>query len=279
MCHRSRLWHSDAVAERVRGVISKYVAKPGMASGATTQTLFVRITGDIVQASVDATGELMHRRGHSTHVGDAPLRETLAAALVRMLEPARGDSTTLWDPFCGSGCLVFEWLEAKLGMAAGRARQFAFERWPTHDPVAYRQWIEAQPVPTQGPWVAFGSDVDAKCLATAGSNADAHGLQTHCNWLCGNFASFVNEIPIGTCILSNPPYGNRLGNKRDYALVMQRLEDVLARRHDLRPAVVLVPAPCTPWKPRLSWQTMARFYNGGLSVQAMRLPATKEPSP
>ena len=270
-CHRSRLWHSDAVAERVRMVLAPYVAGPDVANGDTTQTVFVRITGDIVQVSIDASGELMHRRGHRTFVGTAPLRETLAAALVRMVDLPLLGTPALWDPFCGSGCLALEWLDKKLGVAAGRDRLFAFEQWPIHDAAAYGQWLPGRPLPAPRPLVCFGSDIDSSVLVSAESNAKRHGLESHCNWLHGDFESFVDRIPVGACILSNPPYGSRLGDKRSYMRLMQRLEKILARRRDIRPAVILVPLPCKPWQPTLEWQPVAEFYNGGLRVQALRL--------
>ena len=147
VCHRSRLWHSEAVAERARAVIEHHLGQPlrpgKNADEANIQTVFVRIAGDIVQPSIDASGELLHRRGHRRFIGPAPLRETLAAALVLVLRSSTDAAKiALWDPFCGSGCIVVEWLESLLGWSSGRDRTFAFEQWPVHNAQAYARWIE-----------------------------------------------------------------------------------------------------------------------------------------
>jgi len=269
-CHRSRLWHSEAVSERVRSTLAPFVSNENQANGHEPQTVFIRITGDAVQASIDASGELLHRRGYRTQVGTAPIRETLGAALVRMLEP-KATSATLWDPFCGSGCLPLEWLESKLGAPAGRDRTYAFEHWPTHDAVLYRQWLDTRPARRALPLAAFGSDIDQAVIEIAESNSARCQLEAASHWSCGDFEAVLAQIPLGTPILTNPPYGNRLGSKESYVRVLRRFEAMLARRSDLRPVVMLAPLPSRPWQPKLDWQVVGKFHNGGLPVQALRL--------
>lgn len=275
-CHRSRLWHSEAVAERTRSVLNRRLgdslASNAQSTGNDVQTVFVRITGDIVQPSVNASGDQLHRRGHRTHVGNAPLRETLAAALVRMLASAPGDATRpIWDPFCGSGCVAIEWVEHRLGWSAGRNRTFAFEDWPIHDRLSYASWVTSR-VPSVAPAVhAYGSDIDETALSAARANAARSMVGPYCTWLCGDFESFVDAVPRGTPIVTNPPYGIRSGNENSYLRLLERFEAVLARRVNMRPVIALLPEPPRPWQPRLGWQTVASFRNGGLRVQALQL--------
>jgi putative N6-adenine-specific DNA methylase len=232
----------------------------------------VRITGDYVQPAIDASGEPLHRRGHRTFVGSAPLRETLAAALVRMLgHPESQQASTLWDPFCGSGCVVLEWAESKLRLSAGRDRHFAFEHWPIHESAAYAAWLAARQGPLATPLTAFGSDLDARALAAAAANAERCSLRAHTCWSEGDFESFADSVPRGTPIVTNPPYGVRLGDRGAAARLMHRFESLLERRVDLRPALVLWPDPARPWKPTLAWHPIAKFHNGGLRVQVLRL--------
>jgi len=271
-CHRSRLWHSGAVAERTLAVINRRLGISEPETTGNQQTVFVRIAGDIVQVSIDASGELLHRRGHRTAIGAAPLRETLAAAMVRMLIRERKNSKrVLWDPFCGSGCLPIEWVEAQLGMDAGRSRSFAFEAWPIHDSASYAAWVQSR-VPAANQVVrAYGSDADEAILAAAQANAARSTIDSHCTWLFGDFEAFADTIPPDAAILTNPPYGVRSGNLSSYSHILERFEVLLARRADLRPVVVLLPEPLQPWRPHLPWQCLAQFHNGGLRVQTLRL--------
>jgi putative N6-adenine-specific DNA methylase len=118
---------------------------------------------------------------------------------------------------------------------------------------------------------AFASDIDPSALAAAQANAAAGCLQDHFAWHCGDFEAFSEQIPHGTPIVTNPPYGVRLGDKRHYAHLMNRFESLLVRRADLRPVVMLAPRPARPWNPRLPWKPIASLYNGGLPVQVLRL--------
>jgi putative N6-adenine-specific DNA methylase len=275
-CHRSRLWHSDAVAERVQTALMQRTRTNAEVSGldeaSTPQAIYVRITGDCVQPAIDASGEPLHRRGRRTFVTAAPLRETLAAALVRVANQASSPTLPrLWDPFCGSGCILFEWAESRLELSAGRDRCFAFEHWPIHDAAAYGAWQQQRRARVPAETLALGSDVDERALEAARANASRCSLERHCTWHHGDFESFADQVPFGTPIITNPPYGVRLGDRNATVQLMQRFESLLARRTDLRPAVVLLPHPNRHWKPKLAWEAVARFYNGGLQVQILRL--------
>ena len=275
-CHRSRLWHSDAVAERVRTALTQSnrtnTGEIELDETGASQAVYVRITGDCVQPAIDASGEPLHRRGRRTFVAVAPLRETLAAALVHVANQASLPTVPrLWDPFCGSGCILLEWAESRLELAAGRDRSFAFEHWPIHDAAAYTAWQQERGDRVPAEVQALGSDIDARALEAAQGNAARCSLERYCTWHCGDFESLADQVPLGTPIITNPPYGVRLGDRHATAQLMQRFESLLARRPDLRPAVVLLPHPFRHWKPSLAWESVARFYNGGLQVQIMRL--------
>ena len=274
-CHRSRLWHSDAVAERTERTINEQLGiSPSTTAGAghdAQQTVYVRITGDRVQPSVDASGERLHRRGRRILTGRAPLRETLAAALIRiLLRSTTGPVVSLWDPFCGSGGILLEWVESRLGIPAGRDRTFAFEHWPIHDAAQYAEWLSNRTPPRAEPALAFGSDIDRHALAAAQGNAEK---LNHAGfvWHAGDFESFADAIPPGTAIVTNPPYGVRSLDRAAYGRLLRRFEDLVSARADLRPVVMLLPDPFQPWVPRLPWQRVAQFYNGGLAVQVVRL--------
>src|SRR4051812_15846977 len=150
-CRKSKLYHSDAVAERVLEAIAR-TAPPGIgmqqSSGEAgdegdeqspdvqTQQLFVvRIVDDQVEISADSSGQLLHRRGYRQEVAKAPLRETLAAAMV--LASGWGRNEKLLDPLCGSGTIPIEAVPIARNIAPGLARDFRFTRWPFFDA---RRW-------------------------------------------------------------------------------------------------------------------------------------------
>jgi putative N6-adenine-specific DNA methylase len=253
-CHRSRLWHSGAVEARVLGVLK---AEPGRQEEGALG-LFVRITGDAVQVSVDAGGYRLHRRGARAHVAAASLRETLAAAaLFGLLDAAGAAPRRLWDPFCGAGTLGLEALGWARGELPGRARAFACERYPTWEP-ALRAALSERWRPELGRFELGGdepsaapafprdpelevwlSDHDPKPLAAARHNLAAAGLEAAATVVEGDVEQVGAEVPEGAWVLTNPPYGRRL----EEGGALAKLERVLARRRDLRPAGLFVGGP------------------------------------
>jgi putative N6-adenine-specific DNA methylase len=260
-CERSRLYHSDAVAERVEGALRRALA-PAHDAGAG-DLLHVRLSHDQLQLSVDAVGEPLHRRGYRTHVGQAPLRETLAAACLRAAG-YRG-RRALWDPFCGSGTLLCEGLLSARGVAPGGARRFAFERWPAL--AGEERQPELDTAAVSAP--AFGSDRDQRVLHAARANRDRAGLEGACAFLAAEPRDVAERIPRGALVVCNPPYGHRLPG-RDLAATYRQFTALLARRPDLE-AWVLTSAGQLLRGAGLSWEPALRFKNRGLRVCLWRL--------
>ncbi len=288
-CHRSRLWHSDAVRERALEVLAR---RRGAQPARVTQgddadsdgalepsphcaRVYVRIERDEVQVSIDASGDRLHRRGYRTHVAEASLRETLAAALVHVALRHAPDSTHLWDPFCGAGTIALEWLERASGRAAGTRRTFAFERWPTHDGAAYALFREQQPSQKATLCEAWGSDVSERALAAARNNAERAGFAEHTRWLHGDFAAAAEQVPEGALVISNPPYGVRVEEGGSLA----RFERLLVARRDLRPVVLLLGGAARLRNARLPFSAIAKTKNGGLSVRVELLTAKSRARP
>ncbi|MBN1611212.1 MAG: hypothetical protein JW940_31555 [Polyangiaceae bacterium] len=275
-CHKSRLYHSDAVAERSRRVLEERLgsAEPEHCR----PRVFVRVDRDVVQASIDASGDRLHRRGYRRHIGEAPLRETLAAALVCLADEAlRARSLPpdhpvgLWDPFCGSGTIPIEWVALRQGELPGAHRGFAFERWPIHDAGIYAEWLASElPKPRPSPAFAYGSDASMKALRAAEHNAHTAGLSQHCRFMRADFEQAARQVPSGTLVVTNPPYGVRLaraGLKELYA----RFDQLLTARTDLRPVVMACGfAPYLEYS-RLGWVVAAEIKVGGLPVRLVRL--------
>ncbi|HZE09442.1 MAG TPA: hypothetical protein VE110_11875, partial [Gemmatimonadaceae bacterium] len=194
-CRKSKLYHSDAVAERVLAAISASATRdvgvrkessddeeigdgPSANDGertAPSQLFIVRIVHDECEISADTSGELLHRRGYRQEVAKAPLRETIAAAMV-LASGWKGDSPLL-DPMCGSGTIPIEAAMIALKIAPGARRRFQFMDWPEFNA---RQWgeilAEASAIATEQPLEIAGRDRDAGAIQAATRNAERAGV-------------------------------------------------------------------------------------------------------
>jgi putative N6-adenine-specific DNA methylase len=272
-CSKSRLYHSDAVAERVLQVIRERTRREWRVPAQRSvndycNRLYIRIDNDDVEVGVDASGEALHRRGYRTHVTEAPLRETLAALLVELSKDAAPDSTLerLWDPCCGSGTIPLEWLESLFHV--GTMRRFIMDEWPCFSRSVPPTASSAAPVTEVK---AFGCDISDRAVAAALANAKNLGVEGACSFGCSDFGAFAERVPARTAVVTNLPYGVRLENQREAAKVFQRLDDVLKTRRDLRPAVVLWGGGKRIPPLKNQWGVALRFKNGGLPVTAFVL--------
>jgi putative N6-adenine-specific DNA methylase len=215
-CRKSKLYHSDAVAERFENaLVSQLNATIGDRDSdedndGDAQLFIVRLANDLCTVSADSSGELLHRRGYRQAVAKAPLRETLAAA---MLVGSEWDtSKPLVDPMCGSGTIAIEGAMMSRNMAPGVARSFAFEKWPDFDQSAWNQLRdearEKERSSAEAPIVS--SDRDAGAVEAAKSNAERAGVS-------GDIE--IEQRPLSAAtfpdtpgwIVCNPPYGLRIG--------------------------------------------------------------------
>ncbi|GBC63345.1 RNA methyltransferase [Desulfonema ishimotonii] len=222
---RSRLYHSTAISDRVReGVeirLQPFPPEPESAdSPASPQQLFVRAADDRFTLSLDSSGDLLYRRGIKTHAGRAPLRETLAAAALKMA--GYTGQEPLIDPMCGSGTFSLEGAMMADRIPPGFFRKFAFTDWPAFKP---RQWAHMKKEAGQQilrpeadmPPLIFASDRDeAGCQALEQTLA-RHGLSARVRVSCRDFFDFspadLTDRP-GVVAL-NPPYGIRLGSGQE----------------------------------------------------------------
>jgi putative N6-adenine-specific DNA methylase len=198
----------------------------------------VSLSGRQGIVSLDAGGKTsLHARGYRTDAGEAPLRETLAAALLMLSEWHPGEP--LVDPMCGAGTLAIE--AALLGVrrapglvARSHGRSYGFERWPGFRPDRLARLVaalEADQRPAEGLRI-LGSDVSSAAIRQSRENADRAGLDREAlafhradalNWTPGS------DTPPGL-IVANPPYGARLGGPREalalYAAFGRHLREV-----------------------------------------------------
>jgi putative N6-adenine-specific DNA methylase len=269
-CRRSRLYHSGAVEERIARVLSRRLGcRPVRPEERSGLTVFARLEHDRVQISVDATGEPLHRRGYRLEAGQAPLRETLAAALLQAAG-YRGDRP-LWDPFCGAGTICLEAAAVAARVWPGMRRSFSFEAWPTHDSEAFHAFRDRLPGPVAPAVPVLGSDRDPAVLEAACHNAQRAGLAAHVVWLDATLRLAVNDAADGAMVVSNPPYGRRLSAGPALRRTFGQLGAILRERPDLRPVVLLAAHPELMRKTALPWRCVATLNNRGVPVGLLRL--------
>lgn len=212
--HRCRLIHTGALAERVEGALAD--AGISLVPDEDVPLLHVLIRGesDRFTLSVDSSGELLHRRGYRQEDGGAPLRETLAPALLMLagFQPTQ----TLCDPMCGSATLAIEAAHILLGRAPGLSRRFAFFDWPGHQPMLWQALVDEARAQekTSLPNPIVASDRDPDVIELARRNAERAGVLAQLDLRCIDIQKLTLPKTQSGLILCNPPYGKRLKEPR-----------------------------------------------------------------
>ncbi len=213
--HASRLRHRDRVGKKVQLAIEDSVRgrsrRPVRGPRPPVAQVLVRIVDDVVEVSVDASGDALYRRGWRRDVGEAPLRENVAAAVLRFAgwQPTE----PLVDPMCGSGTFPIEAATIALGLPSGKGRRFAFESWPEHDA---ESWNRFRREPHRGgaePRVQ-GSDRDERVIRAARSNADRASVGSKVRLGVCDVASVERPAGPPGLVVCNPPWGERIKGVR-----------------------------------------------------------------
>jgi putative N6-adenine-specific DNA methylase len=263
--HKSRLYHSDAVAERLTSAALR-AHKRQPRDDAPEQLFVVRVDHDVVSISADSSGELLHVRGYRQAVAKAPLRETLAAALL-LAADWHGDSPLL-DPFCGSGTIPIEGALIARRMAPGIQRDFAFGRWPAFDASQW-QSLRAEAKSSalgSAPHELAGSDRDAGAIAGARANAQRAGVDVA--FETGAISALAAR-PGSGLVATNPPYGVRVGDPKTLRDLYARFGDVLRQRFAGWRVAMYVSDVRLAKQTGLDLRELYRTTNGGLKVAAM----------
>ena len=282
-CRKSRLYHSDAVAERVASAIMSRVTGVHLAtaeSDAASQLILVRLLHDRCTISIDSSGALLHLRGYRQALAKAPLRETLAAAML-VASGWKGD-TSLIDPMCGSGTIPIEGALIAQRIAPGLGRRFAFEHWPDFDSrlwddvvsAAKSRVIAAAPAPIKG------SDRDAGAIQAAVSNAERAGVLGDIEFSERPVSAIPPASPPGW-IVSNPPYGVRVGERDRLRNLYAQLGNVLRAKCPGWRFALLSADPALERQLRFRLEPIFRTSNGGIDVRLVTgdVPADRGAEP
>lgn len=185
------------------------------------------LSSDRALITLDTSGDGLHKRGYRKAKGGAPLRETLAAALVML---SRWDTSRPFaDPLCGSGTIPIEACLIGANMAPGLGRSFAAEFWPL---MAGRAWQEAREEARSSirreDFKVYASDFDAQVFRKARENAAAAGVAGRIVFERKKLEEFSSAKPRG-CLVCNPPYGERMGEKAEVEGLYRAMGMVLGK--------------------------------------------------
>jgi putative N6-adenine-specific DNA methylase len=217
----SRLYHSGAIAERFKKAIDTLWDKAGVdpkpnESAALSQRIFIRVVDDQFAVSLDSSGESLYRRGLKKHVTAAPLRETIAAAM--LILAGYSPSEPLVDPMCGAGSFSLEAAMRAHNIPAGWFRDFAFSGWPAFA-LTRKRWdyirkgMQPEITATERATI-FAADVDpAACNALERNSAAAGFSKTIRVATCNFFDLVPEELSLTPGLVTmNPPFGRRIGS-------------------------------------------------------------------
>ncbi|MCD6585163.1 MAG: hypothetical protein J7K96_05320 [Desulfobacteraceae bacterium] len=277
----SRLIHTDAIAERFKNSLEnrlKPVANTAETdhdpSAGQSQQIFVRVENDQFTVSIDSTGQLLHKRGLKTQGGKAPVRETIAAAILCLAGYQPGDP--LIDPMCGTGTFSLEAAMITTHIPAGWHRDFAFMDWPAFKPLRWKHIRreaekEIRPIPEP---VIFASDIDPENIERLKQVIEKTNLSDTINVSSANFFDLqprhINRNIKGTgkqqgVIILNPPYGRRIGSKGNSDKLFEQICEKLKKDFKGWKTAILVPdkhlLKKIPFKP-----TTHHFFHGGLKI-------------
>jgi putative N6-adenine-specific DNA methylase len=231
-CRKSKLYHSDAVAERLVGALAHRLGaepavellasdesgdegEPQRETPGTGQLFTARFLHDRCTVSADGSGALLHLRGYRQAVGRAPLRETLAAAL--LLGAGWDGTTPLVDPLCGSGTIAIEGAMIARRMAPGARRGFAFMQWPGFDAALWESQLERarSGALDASPVAILASDRDAGATEATAANAERAGVAADVTIATQalSHAAPPDGGSVAGLVATNPPYGVRVGDQ------------------------------------------------------------------
>lgn len=232
-------------------------------------SLFVRFENDICFFSLDTSGEHLHKRGYRVDVPEAPIRETVGAALVlKLFEGACDREWTLIDPMAGSGTLLLE----AAGLGSWLAREYAFQNFASVRDGRILA-IKSARTPHGLPKFSnlFGVDRSPETLRAARSNAERAKCAVPPRYFEGDLVETgIAEIPSGEAVICNPPYGERLKVEGRLVDFYSRLADAIELRLKPERSGLLLPAKADPKK--MSWPaawklvSTTSFSNGGIPV-------------
>jgi len=285
--HYAALKTKDAIVDQLR---EAHGCRPSVQLEHPDVRINVYLDGDRALLSIDLSGESLHRRRYRMATGRAPLKETLAAGALLLADwpQAARAGAALVDPMCGSGTLVIEGALMALNIAPARGRaHFGFLGWRGHRPAVWRQVLQqATDAELRDPrrWpVIHGYDADRSMVRAALANVERAGLRgrvhierrdlSECQPVGGRTGAAVPGL-----VVTNPPYGTRLGRRDELLALYGRLGDVLRRRFMGWRAFVLTGDRTLANGIGLRAARRHVLYNGAIECRLLEFPIASTPA-
>jgi len=253
----------DAVCDKIRQLSNH---RPSVDTRAPDIPIQGHLTEREFMLYLDTTGEPLFKRGQRLATGDAPLRENLAAGILRLAGWTPG--IPLLDPMCGSGTILLEAAQIALDIAPGLGRHFAFEKFKNFGARHWREWVQRRssrrkPVTPQR---IYGSDISGDVLRAARANLAGAGLENAVSLSRANVLDLIAPAKEGI-IVTNPPYGVRLGEEQALADFYPKLGDVLKKQFAGWRAYIFSADMRLPKLIRLAVSKRTPLFNGALECR------------
>lgn len=287
-CTRSEdavITHSKYASLRVKDAIVDYFRrKTGRRPSVKTDRPGIKIDLHLQKTrafvSIDLSGESLHRRGYRLAAGPAPLKETLAAAIIHL---SGWNGGPLIDPMCGSATLLIEAALIFGDSAPGLSRSyFGFTDWLGHNRVLWdclvSEAVAREETAWQKQWPPLlGYDADPVVVAAAQKNIARAGLEEKIQVAPADLALLQRPTPTGL-VVCNPPYGQRLGDEEEVGLLYRALGHILRERFAGWRTGILVANPGLADQFGLSWEASHKLFNGPLSCRLLVGPLSSQPA-
>jgi putative N6-adenine-specific DNA methylase len=269
--HRSPVKSLDFVTLRVKDGIADHFRealgrRPSVAPREPDLRVHAFLDAKTCTLYLDTTGEPLFKRGRRDYVGEAPLKKNLAAGILRLAGWRPG--IALLDPMCGAGTFLSEAAEMSLAWAPGREREFGFKKLARYNPAAWEKLLDRakrdeKPVARLP---IHGSDLYGRSVDHARMNLRDAGLEAAVTLKQVNLLELRAPASTGVMV-TNPPYGVRLGEKEKLAAFYPQLGDALKKRFPNWTAYILSGDPDLAKLIRLQASKRTVLYNGALECR------------
>ena len=272
---KSKLYHTGAIAQRLEEAIARQLKRDVVVAAetddevddSTAQLFIVRVERDQFTVSADTSGALLHRRGYRQAVAKAPLRETLAAAMLRGAEwTAR---TPLVDPMCGSGTIAIEAAMIARKIPPGLNRKFAFLDWPGADVARWNSLVSHArgQVLERSKTPIAASDRDAGAIEAAKSNAERAGVLADIQFAVQPISAAAEIGGASGLLITNPPYGERVGDSKAIRNLYAQLGNIARAKFLGWNLAMLSPNKALEAQTQVEFEERFRTTNGGIPVR------------
>ena len=272
---KSKLYHTGAISQRLQEAIARALKSDVVIAGemedeesdVNAQVFIVRAERDQFVISADTSGALLHRRGYRQAIAKAPLRETLAAAMLR--GAGWSAKTPLVDPMCGSGTIAIEAAMIARKIPPGLNREFGFLGWPGADVARWKSLVEHArgQILGRSPVAIAASDRDAGAVEAAQANAQRAGVADDVQLAVQPISG---AAPVGNgpgLLIMNPPYGERISASKDIRNLYAQLGNIARAKFTGWELAMLSSHKALEAQTQVDFEESFKTSNGGIPVR------------